>query len=257
MAQGVARHNFRRGGGAIDLAAAWKGGAIAAGGTVSDARLILVRRLYEDIQGLPIDYLLVPAAENTQSALLDLVGLKTATLVAAPTFTTDRGYQGNGTTSYVNASWNPTANAIKWSQNSAHLSIYNQSFSTGLACGCRATNMSEMWTPFTDAKIYPRLNVSGDVSGGSGFAGGFYIADRVDGATITVALNGVDQFTISPASAASANVNMFIGAVNNNGTAINFSDSRFGAFSAGGSLGSTGRVRLYNAIQNYMTAIGA
>jgi hypothetical protein len=48
------------------------------------------------------------------------------TEVNAPTFTANRGYQGNGATSYLNTNFTPSTQGVKYTQNSASLFIYSR-----------------------------------------------------------------------------------------------------------------------------------
>lgn len=89
----------------------WKAAVVAAGGSVSGGRETLLRAFIdgclEDGVWHLIERLWILAAENTQSALIDLVALTAATPTNSPTFTTDRGYAGNGINSYLDTNFNP------------------------------------------------------------------------------------------------------------------------------------------------------
>jgi hypothetical protein len=60
---------------------------------------------------------------NSDFALIDWIRLSQYTAVNSPTFTTNEGFKGNGTSSYINANFNNT-NVVNYSQNSASIGVY-------------------------------------------------------------------------------------------------------------------------------------
>ena len=60
---------------------------------------------------------------DSDFALIDWIRLSDYTAVNSPTFTTDEGFQGDGTSSYINANFNHT-NVINYSQNAASIGVY-------------------------------------------------------------------------------------------------------------------------------------
>lgn len=75
-----------------------------------------------------LDCLYLLAAHDAQAARLNWKGaLYDLSLVATPTFTTDRGYQGNGTSSYLDSGFNPsTAPSPLYGLNSASLGVWSR-----------------------------------------------------------------------------------------------------------------------------------
>jgi hypothetical protein len=74
-----------------------------------------------------LDALYILAAHDAQAAQQNWVAdAFNLTLANAPTFAVDQGYTGNGTTSYLETSFNPTtAVSPKFVQNDAHLGIWS------------------------------------------------------------------------------------------------------------------------------------
>jgi hypothetical protein len=70
-----------------------------------------------------LDAFYVLANFSTQAASLNWISTQYSPLVAinAPTFTTDQGYAGNGTSSYLQTSFNPSSPGIKFAQNNCSL----------------------------------------------------------------------------------------------------------------------------------------
>ena len=92
-------------------ATAWVLAVRTAGASVSVARARQVSTLVNALKAANIwnslDRLWLHAAENATQALIDLKARATATAVNSPTFTTDRGYKCNGTSSYLDLLFNP------------------------------------------------------------------------------------------------------------------------------------------------------
>lgn len=69
-----------------------------------------------------LDVLYLTAAFSSQSARLNWVSTSyTLTPVGAPTFTADRGYQGDGSTSYCGSGYLPATNGVHWTVNDASI----------------------------------------------------------------------------------------------------------------------------------------
>jgi len=249
------------GGSSFDpAAAAYFAAVVAAGGTISPARQILYNNLFVSLRSAGVlallDRLWLLAAENSQSALIDLVARATATAVNSPTFATN-GYTVNGITNYIDTGYMPSVNAVMLSQNSAHLSFYCNSGPAYVGGGDGSSFLQILGT-FTDSNMYARINTG---NSGAGFATtdtGIFIGDRTGPAAIVNEHSGVVLGTTTPASLALGTKSLWIGAYNNNGSFAGASaPARLGMFSAGASLGASGRAALENAVGTYMTAVGA
>jgi hypothetical protein len=84
----------------------------------------LIRRLKRQDIWSKLDCLYIFAAADSQAALINWKnpGTFNAALVNAPSFTADRGFTGNGTTSYVNSTFTPSTAGGLYTQNSSHVS---------------------------------------------------------------------------------------------------------------------------------------
>ena len=112
----------------------WVNAVKAAGGTVSSTRERLVSDLIVGLKGAAVwpglDRLWLHAAENGTQALIDLKARATATAVNSPTFTVDRGFTVNGTSSYLNL--NLAANAaIYYTRDAASFGGWILGFTAG------------------------------------------------------------------------------------------------------------------------------
>jgi hypothetical protein len=237
---------------------AWVNAVVAAGGSVSAGRQAIVNALIVGLKadGLwtKFDRLWVLAAENTFSALIDLVGLVTASPVSSPTFTTDRGYTGDGSTSYIDTGFNPlSATSPIYTQDNAHFSHWNLTNSTSDQVYSGASNTIAAFEYFSGSAFF-RVN---DGSGGITVADprGHLIATRGSSASRTVYQNGSSIDTTSASSVALPGADYFV-LWSGNSTG-NKSASQSASFSLGGDLsGGSDAANFYNRLRTYMTAVG-
>ena len=61
---------------------------------------------------------------DSDFALIDWIRLSDYTAVNSPTFTTDEGFQGDGTSSYINTNFNPATQGVNFANNNAGISLY-------------------------------------------------------------------------------------------------------------------------------------
>jgi hypothetical protein len=94
----------------------------------SESQQLLQNKLVVDLKNAGIwsklDTFAVFATDgNSDFALIDWIRLTDYTAVNSPSFTTNEGFMGNGTSSYINANFNDT-NVINYSQNAASIGVY-------------------------------------------------------------------------------------------------------------------------------------
>src|SRR5215813_10721680 len=108
---------------------AWINAVVLNGGSVSRQRAMLVDDLIVGLKAdgiwTKLDRLWLFAAENAKTALTDLVGLTLATAVSSPTFTIDKGYAGNGTSSYIDTGFNTSTSGVNFTLNTSHLAVWD------------------------------------------------------------------------------------------------------------------------------------
>jgi hypothetical protein len=211
-----------------------------------------------------IDRLFVFAAHDAQAARLNWVspGGTAAAEVSAPTFTTDRGYAGNGTSSYVNTQWVPNtgtnftqndACALIWARSAMSGTRHGVSDGSSQACIIRMdSSTAERSLMNTAAANGTNITIGGDT--------GLIGLERrsADGATTIYAYrNGVFQNSAAVASVARASQAVFLGGLDASGSLANPNTMQFSAFVSAASLGDTKQGQLYAALNTYMQAVGA
>ncbi len=249
---------------------AWVAAVIANGGTVSDARKILVDALIVGLKGdgvwTKLDRLWLFAAENTASALTDIVADQLATSHGSTiSFTIDRGYQGTSSSSdndYIDSGFNPTtAGSPKFIQDSAMLAAWsgtNSATTNDFLVGNLVDFTCQIDPREADNKGYFDIN-SGSSFGfnviGVTDSTGWWAGDR-NAASGTGCLlgyqNGSQVATGSTASTTPTNSNIIF-----MGSQASYRSSRQSCAGAiGGHLTGTDHANLYTRLRTYMTAVG-
>jgi hypothetical protein len=251
-----------------DPTTSWVNAVIAAGGTVTGPRETLYRTLINglvtDNNWSNLDRIWVFSAENHPSALIDLKLHDAAVEVGTPDFLIDRGFASvNGTSSYVDTTYNTVTDAVNFSQNSGSIGIWLVTSPTigadayifGNYDGGSGVFISFNPAAFFDGQPYFRLSTAGTPTP-SNFEVGFIAANRSVSTNVDMYHDGALDLNVASTSGAPPNLNLFVGAVNNSGTASNYSPLRVAAFVVGGSRSATQHLALYNRLRTFMTAVG-
>lgn len=210
-----------------------------------------------------LDVLYLTAAADAQAArrnwIADAHNLST---INSPTFTADRGYAGNGSSSYLNTNYNPgDGGSHLYQQNNAHMAVWSRTNSDGLFVdlGARAGVSSARSNLLTRSAGVCNILINQDTAGSAASAdsSGHQVTRRTASNATTVFRDASLLGTGSTASVAPANLNWFMGALNNNGTAAQFSARELAAAHAGASLSDGEITAMRAALSTYLTAIGA
>lgn len=249
---------------------AWWNAVIANGNNVSASRLSIVNTFIvaeknAGLWTLTDDYWGF-FAENSIQGLTSLKQRRLAVAVNTPTFTTDRGYDTNGTTSYVNLVFVPSTDALSMTVNSTHAEIYERSNVSA--------NANAMGVGSTSARAFsvvPR-NV-GNANGAANSNSGTFTLPAADSRGLTQfgrngslvtdlygAKNGVDMTrTVNPTLVGTPLPahNFVVGAFNNAGSIISLRASSYGYASVGAALSGAQRLARYTNVQAWATSVGA
>lgn len=212
-----------------------------------------------------LDALYVTAAETAQAAQQNWkANTFNLTPTASPTFTADRGYAGNGTTSYLATGYTPSTAGGNLTQNSAHLSVWcrnNIQSSTQIPIGSRTAAAQHQML------ILPRLGtdvaayrINQDVAGASPASTssiGHWVMRRNGAATLALFRNGASFSTDTSASTGLSTAAITLDAINTGGVVGSFATHQIAAASIGGSLSDAQALAFYNVMLTYMQAVGA
>ncbi|TAJ97353.1 MAG: hypothetical protein EPO41_02805 [Reyranella sp.] len=253
---------------------AWRDAVIANGGPVSLARLIVVDQFVfgekaAGLWALTDDYLPL-CGENAVQALTSLKQRRLATAVNSPTFTTDRDFVTNGSTSYIDTGFIPASHGVNWTVSAQRLAVYERtnvvnaaSVSAGAYTG--AVNKGFITNQVGSGMLRGGLNTADGSPGNFAISPadsrGLKSVSRAGGGTTMlgydrgVRLTDATGLTVSNASRPTHSV--FIGGLNFVGSLTN---TRAGAFSfvvLGGPLSDAQEAAQYANIQALHTAVGA
>lgn len=228
------------------------------------ARKTLLNNLIVGLQSdgvwTKLDWLSIMAAETAQTARVNAVTpAQVASVVGSPTFTTDRGYTGDGVgTAYLNTGWNPATAGGNFTQNSASQGVWvgtDVNSSTNHDAG---NGLAEIISRGGTTSLTVRGNSASADSGTlpSNTSVGFSSWARSNSANFKIYKNGSTIATPTRASAAAESSNFFICATNFSGTPSGGSRRIQAAF-WGSALDDTEMAALYNRLATYMTAVGA
>jgi hypothetical protein len=208
-----------------------------------------------------LDILYVVAAHAAQPARLNWknpTGPFNLAAISAPTFTVDRGYEGNGTTSYLDTGWAPIG-GVQFLLNSAHLAGW--SLSSGAADGNQrlignltsGTGRTVLIPRAAGDEFFTFINdATGPVAIPCANRDGFFVSNRSGASAREFYRNGTSLGSDAVASTDRNTSQLLF----DRDTTI-FSTMQVAHGSAGASL-SAGQVSdYYEALLTYMLAVGA
>lgn len=207
-----------------------------------------------------LDALWVYAAADQATALTNLKSSSfAATLVTSggtPTFTTDVGYTGGGINICVSSGFNPSTAGGNYARNDALVACWNKSPGDSATQLFRfaGTDNGLILFPFYDnpdpthSTDY-RINDNSDTFGDNlvADASGFWLAQRTGANATALYRNDTSVLTGNVASQALVNDTILFLSGPWQGTAA----------AVGASLNSSQRTAFYNALQTYLTGVGA
>lgn len=223
------------------------------------ARITLINNLIVSLKSAGIwtdlDVFYVLAAHDAQAARLNWKGAPySLTEVNSPTFTTDRGYTGNGTSSYLSTGWR-ASDGVKFTLNEAGMWVWSRSniAESIAACGVVASNGLTIFPRSATDNMAAALNDNVTTNRTNANGAGLFGASRTSAATKKYWRNGAQVGADVTAASVSLNGSQVrvCGA-----SASSYSTREIAAFAAGASL--TGKeADFYNALNTYMIAVGA
>ena len=202
-----------------------------------------------------LDAFYVMAAADSQAARQNWVADQyNLTAVSSPVFTTDRGYQGDAASSYLETNFNPTtAVSPKFVQNSGHFSFWSLT-ALGSSGGVDAGNGNTLLVQFP-ASFSHRVNTA--TSGAIGLAAqaGSMTSSRT-GSTGADNVGYRNATAVVAANTSAAPDNSSIRLLGRSGT-ISYSSRQGAAASIGSGLTAGEVTSLYNARLAFLQAVGA
>lgn len=206
-----------------------------------------------------LDVLWVLAAHDEQAGRLNWKspGNFTLTAVNGPAFAVDQGFTPNGSSSWLDTAWDRATNGIQYTQNDAHISIYQRT----AASTANAPNISDLNASLRvsiggqgNANRGVRVNSSAQVFAPTGGAYPQHILGRrSDGANISVVVDGV-QVT-APTAAASVSLGSADVGIGRSG--VGYNNGQVAGLSLGANLDDDAALAFYNAWHDFMVGLGS
>jgi hypothetical protein len=166
--------------------------------------------------------------------------------------------QGNGTNGFANTFLRPNVNLNSFN---THLSYYsrtdaeNNNVEIGSIDG--SSNFMHMHLRHPSNLWYALLQQNAVDGVTNTSSTGFYIGNRTANNVKKHFKNGVNLGTSTTATTASLNnINIYLSALNNNGSAVNFSNKQCAFSSIGDGLTDAEATTFYNLVQGLQTTLG-
>ncbi len=208
------------------------------------------------------DTLYVLSTADATTAGLNLVSTSyTLTPVSSPTFTADRGYAGNGSSSYINTGWAPSA-GVNFTQNDASLGAWSLTarsagviFDIGQEDSGTSTTRINLRNPSNLA--ITSVNQTSAFSVSNTDTTGFYVTQRTGSTATELFRNGTSLTTGTGTSAARGPYAIFFGAQNSGGAPLSYSTVQFSIVFTGASFSSGEQSTLYSIFRQWQCTVGA
>ncbi len=209
-----------------------------------------------------IDALYLLAAHGAQPARLNWVSGDYALSVAgSPLFTVDRGYTGDGVSSYLDSGFNAAIAGGRFSQNDAHMGVWvgtdvadNGQFDIGTT----RSGINARRAAVPAARLLANAGAADELTISPASAVGWLFWSRGGSASYSAAKNGGGQTTIGQASQPLLSTPFYLLAHSTAGpVATGLSTRRVQAACWGGQLSGGEAAALYGALASYLTAVGA
>lgn len=198
----------------------------------------------------------ITAAHASQAGRLNWKTPSTFTLTenGTGTWTTDRGYAGNGTDGYLSSGLSPNACTLFTQNDGAVFAWSRTAAQSAVACFGTITGAGVLIQPRNASDVYGyRVNQGSSTTTANADGTGFYAATRTDASTTQGYKNGAAIGSAgSVASTSRSAQSLGIGRANSAYTTVQVAAAGIGA-----SLDATQQANLYTRLNTYMTAIGA
>jgi hypothetical protein len=214
-----------------------------------------------------LDTIWFMAAHDDQAGRLNWKAPASFTLAAngGITFTADRGWQGNGTTGYLNTGWTPATHGVNYALNDASFGVYSRTNSPDAAAidiGAISSGVSRNWIQLRTTSNNNSVDINSNGTTGQALVAAFNSlglggARRTASNATQIYRNGAQTQAGSQASSGVTAVSFFVGARNNNSTPDFFSPRQYAFAFTGAAMSEAQHAQFYTIVQDYMTAVGA
>lgn len=179
--------------------------------------------------------------------------------VNSPTFTANLGFNGNGTTSYLNTTWIPSVNGVNYVLNNSSFGGQvntDQAAANDIVYGATTgVNTSYLITKrLADSQAQWFINNNVGVGTGAAASTGLFHVKRIDAINISAYRNGVLIASVAGGSSGRPATSFFIGGRSDTGVLTLPSSKQIANFWAGAGLNGLEAAN-YNAWNTYFTSL--
>lgn len=221
--------------------------------------------------GQAFDWMYLLCHENEEDALINVAnpGTFDAVEFIGLGFTANQGFTGNGA-GYLHTGFTPSANGVAYQQNSASLGVYVRTDvpnSARVDIGARHSVSSRQAWILSRANDNPSENFTTNVLNQNSIAispvgsvpdgRGLFVTSRTASNLVRAFRNGVQLQSNTNGSSTRPAHPILVFCINENGTPALFSTRQIALAFAGRGMTNTQVANFYNAVQAFMTAIGA
>jgi len=184
---------------------------------------------------------------DSDFALIDWKRVTDYTAFNSPTFTTNQGFTGNGTSAYIDTNFNPSTSGVNYTLDSAFFGSLIRTFgATGINGSVLNGDGIPLWFRFTDSRLY--VNSSGFIGSVTTPANkSLVVGNRPNFGLQEYYLNGA--FISSDTDISSSMPTVNLRALRQTTT---YSNSQISFSFAGGSLNSTEQAALNANLNTYL-----
>lgn len=207
------------------------------------------------------DVMYILGGETSESSLKNLVkDAHHATAVNSPTFTQYEGFAGNGTSSYINTNYKVYTDMVRYADADASFGVYSRTNSAGSKfTGTRSASNNKELTlnirnTMNDAEAAVNSNLVAGTNDSMTSSLGLITLTRTDNAKFYIYQNKTQRYENTIASEGVTDNYLYIGALNQAGSAIVYDDRQFSFAFVGKGLTETAIGVLFDALEAYMDA---
>lgn len=227
----------------------------------------MIRTLKDGGQWAKLPALWATAAHTSQAARLNWKqNLFNLTPVGSPTFTVDKGYTGDGVSTYLKTDFNGATAGSQYQQNSASMGVFR------LIAGTGFSNRADMGesngvSPFGSSFVRGRgstglgsvqLNAAAPTATLSDMGVGHESVSRLDANNVKHYRDGLPVATVPAVSSPINSREVYLMALNlGSDVSAQWTNAQEAAFYIGGGLTDAEMLGLHNALNTYLVAIGA
>lgn len=239
------------------------------------ARATLIARTITRLRAAGVwskhDALWVMAGHHEQASRLDWKGTPAFTLTpadtntstpSAPSFTADRGWTGNGTTTYLDTNWDPSVHGRGFTLNAASIRAWvrtNLASPAPLFVAGRETPKTWLQVGAGIMSVAVNQLAASAITPAPATSVGLFAANRVSGAEVRAFANGALASAVSVASSSMGFGTLTIGGLRmgSGGAMTNFAAHQHAFFGVGAPLTDAEEAAFYAIMRDYMLGVGA